>query len=296
MQRRKLLVRSALFVAGFVAASVTGGCTSAPKIGKKEKLKLAIADTSEAEGLREKYEPFRASLEKILETPIAFFPVEDRFETIAALQLQEVDLVWAGPSEYITIQNRTNTVPIVGISRPVSSVVFAVRANGGIRSLADLKGKNIEMGTPGSTMSHILPLKVLLDAGLDPRTDIHIVHSDAYRLEALQNGTVDAWARANRRYDRAIEEAGLSRADYPTLVAYRPVPHDILLGGVHLNTEWVENMRSRLLKNSNEVTGAIVSVQTLAAQFEGSQLVPISDADYDILRDVYRAIGEEQFL
>ncbi|WP_448597881.1 PhnD/SsuA/transferrin family substrate-binding protein [Thermoleptolyngbya sp.] len=68
---------------------------------------MAIADIQGIDELKEKYEPFRAALEEVLETSVEFFPVEDFLIAASALQANQLDLVWAGPSEYVAIHART---------------------------------------------------------------------------------------------------------------------------------------------------------------------------------------------
>ncbi len=259
-------------------------------------LRLSVSDIRNLEELQQDYEGFRAGLETVLGIPIEFVPVENLFDAVAALKLDRTDLVWAGPSEYITtIHARANAVPLVGISRPQTRVGIVVRADSGIESIANLKGKIIEMGRIGSTNAHLLPLKLLLDAGLDPRTDVNIFHSSEYSFKALASGEADAWARSLHRYRPALEEIGASPEDYPIIAEYGPVPHDVLVVSNHLAPNQVETMRSRLLERAREIESEIVSTEALASKFAGAKLVAVGDADYNIIREVYRAIGHDEF-
>ncbi len=82
-------------------------------------------------------------------------------------------------------------------TRPNLRTVIAVRQDSGIQSVADLQGKTLEIGKLGSTSSHIAPVKILLDAGLDPQSDVKLIRSKDYKIQRLKNGEVDAWARAS---------------------------------------------------------------------------------------------------
>lgn len=70
--------------------------------------------------------------------------------------------------------------------------VSLTSANSGIQSLADLKGKTVEMGKPTSTVRFLGGFKMLQDAGIDPLEDIEIVHSSNRGFDAIQAGEVDA--------------------------------------------------------------------------------------------------------
>ena len=290
MKRRCFLLHSLLFVAGCTAATTKGNGFSLPSLGL-EKLRLAISDAVGVDELKRDYEPFRAAVEQALEIPVEFFPVQNLFEATSALELDRVDLVWAGPSEYLIVRSRTNTVPLVGISRPKTLIVVVARADDKISSVADLKGKKIEVGRVGSTTSHLLPVRVLMDAGLDPKEDVKIVHSEEHGLEALQKGEVDAWARGVHRYQPALEQLGAAEEEYPILIEHGPIPPDVLIASNFLNPEAIEQIRGRLLERSASIAKAISSSEKLASKFEGTQIVAIADPDYDTIREVYEAIS-----
>ena len=74
--------------------------------------------------------------------------------------------------------------------QPLHCVTFAEK---GIRSLADLRGKVVSTGTPGSGTDEMVP-RVLRAAGLDPETDIRRHRlSPANSAESLRDGKIDAF-------------------------------------------------------------------------------------------------------
>ena len=68
-----------------------------------------------------------------------------------------------------------------------------VRANAGIKTIADLKGRTVSVGSPGSG-TELIADRVLTEAGLDPRKDItrHAL-GVAESVGALKDGKVDAF-------------------------------------------------------------------------------------------------------
>ena len=290
MKRRYFLLHALLFTVGCTTATNGKHCYSL-KDGL-EKLRFAVSDVVGMKELERDYGPFRTVLEKVLKIPVEFFPVRTRSDATAALKLDRVDLVWAGPSEYLTIHARTNTVPLVGISRPKTRVIFATRADSNISSVEDLQGKTIEMGPVGVTLSHLLPVRILLDAGLDPNEDVQIMNSEEYELEALQRGDVDAWARPIHRYRSALKSMGASEEEFPIFIDYGPIPPDVLVASNFLDPEAVAQIRECLIESSAEIAEAIVASKALASKFEGAEIVEIADPDYDAIRAVYQAIGQ----
>ena len=114
MLRRHFLWYFLLFIAG--CKTITNHKNSWPQ--NQKKLLFAVSDVQGLEQLQEEYGQFITTLAKVLETKIEFFPVNNLVEATTALQLDEVDLIHAGPSEYVIITTRTNARPIVALTRP----------------------------------------------------------------------------------------------------------------------------------------------------------------------------------
>ena len=298
MKRRHFLLYSFLLAAGCTTAtnSGTNPQDDSSQLQPLSKLRFAVTDAKGLEDLERDYEPFRAALEKALDLPVEFFPVEDYFAAAAALQSNAVDLVWAGPSEYVVIKARTNAVPIVEIPRPEYYTVLWVRADSGIKSIAELKGKTIDVRKDGSTVSHLGAVKLLLDAGLDPQTDVTLITSGEYSLKPLETGAAAAMTRAPYRYQNALAEAGASESDYPVLIQGQQLPGDIFILGSHFEAARRADIQARMLANQQDFMAAIAAVESLGFRFQGSSLVAADDAVYDLIREVYTAIGQGDFI
>jgi phosphonate transport system substrate-binding protein len=314
MKRRKFITYSALFVVygcttlttNSTAKSNTAKSNTAKlnndtgdkreiaAINKPEKLRFAVSDVKGIEDLRKDYEALRVVLEQTLGVKIEFFPVEDYIAAASALQLDRVDLVFTGPSEYVVMRARTNAVPIAAIKREKYYPVIAVLAQSGIKSIKDLKGKRIAMWEIGSTSGYLGPTKLLIDAGLDPKTDVKIELIGKKGLASLKDGKVDAWAGSVRRYDKFLESENLTEKDLPILVKGVDFPADPFVVNSKLDSEFVTEMQQQLLQNRDKILEAIAPAD--GNKFTGAKMVEVQDADYDTIRDVYRAIGQGSFL
>jgi phosphonate transport system substrate-binding protein len=72
-----------------------------------------------------------------------------------------------------------------------------ITAEDGIRSLADLKGKDVSFGSQSSTSGHLMPRSFLLEAGLNPEKDFRrVAYSGAHdaTIAAVAAGKVQAGA------------------------------------------------------------------------------------------------------
>ncbi|NEQ98809.1 MAG: PhnD/SsuA/transferrin family substrate-binding protein [Cyanothece sp. SIO2G6] len=297
MKRRHVLFYPFLFSVGCAAVTGNAGIQSqTPALKSLDKLRFTVTDTGGIEELQRDYDTFRIALEQTLEIPVEFFPVETYFDAAAALQSNAVDLVWAGPSEYVVIKARTNAALLVELPRPEYYTVIWVRADSGIQTLADLKGKTLDIRKNGSTGSHLGAIKLLIDAGLNPQTDINIIASGEYSAKSLDTGAADAMALTPYRYRNVLDTLGSAEADYPVIATGQPFPGDAFIASSHLEAARQIDIKSKMLAHQNQLIQAILSVDNLSFRFQGSKLVPANDTHYNVIRQVYEAIGQGDFI
>ncbi|WP_353735125.1 PhnD/SsuA/transferrin family substrate-binding protein [Okeania sp. SIO2C2] len=244
------------------------------------------------EKLLRDYEPFRAALEEVLATKIEFFPVESFAMAAAALQLNQVDLLLAGPSEYVVINARTNAIPVIGVTRPNYRAVIAVPAGSPIKSAAQLQGKILALSDIGSTSGHLGPTKLLMDAGLDPNSDLKILMlGDEGSLTNFKQGKVDAWGGSAIDYQYLLQTEGLSEKDFPIIAKTTLLPSDVIIASSNLDFQLIQEYQARILNSQEKLIAALVEGES-TKKYHGSSLVAANDANYDIIRDVYQVMGE----
>lgn len=276
---------------GVIACVFTWGCTQpadTPATGRPTVVRLADTGIEGMEDLSRAYGPFVAELEKLTGVRVEFFPVSNRTAAVTALQFKQVDLVLAGPSEYVSMSARLPVRPVVGIHRPQYHTAFVVKAGSSVRTLADLRGKRIAMKDPGSTTGHLVPIWMLHQAGLDVDRDVQVMLLDGARLEALASGDADALASGIRDYEQLVKRFGPDA--YRIIAESPPVPDDLLLSGDTLSDEFVAELRDRILANGDALMQTILG-SNRRDRYEGSRFVEISDADYDVIRHGYRLLG-----
>lgn len=292
MRRRAFLGYSLLFIAGCSAAQTPrDDGRNSPSTATLPPLRLAITDVAGLEELEANYEELRIALATALDTEVTFSPVENYTAATVSLKQGEIDLALTGPSEYVVINSRTNAIPVIAITRPNYRSVIATSASSGITMLADLKDRAIAMSDIGSTSGHLGPTKLLIEAGLDPQTDLDIqMLGDDGSAEALKNGDVDAWGGSVTDYEDMLKDAANS---YPILAEGPPLPSDVFVASSNLDPAIVAVILERMVAAEAELVEAIA---THERKYVGSSLVPANDQDYDMIRDVYDAIGQGDFL
>jgi phosphonate transport system substrate-binding protein len=250
-------------------------------------LKFAVTDVSGLEPLQLGYEVFRARLADLMSQTIDFFPVDGYAAAVVPLQAGDLDFVLTGPSEYVIINARTKATPLIGITRPNYYSLIAVREDSEVQSIADLKGKKVAMKSVGSTSGHLGPTVLLIEAGLNPQTDVQIeMLGEEGSAEAVTQGTVDAWGGNFTDF-----RDGLEAGSVPLRVLQRgqTLPHDLFMVSSQLEPAIADQLRQVMLANQVELIAALAEFEN---KYTGSEFVEIQDSDYNIVREFYTAIGQ----
>jgi len=295
MKRRKLLWYGLLFLAGCSAGKNSPNNSLKLPARAPEKLRFAVTDVHNLEELNRNFGPFKKTLAEVLQVQVEFFAVANFTEAVPAFLSNRVDLIMAGPSEYVLLNARANAVPVVGLTRPNYHSVFAARAEDNIESLAQLKGKTIGMWKVGSTAGHLGTTKVLIDAGLEPKSDYKVVMLGKNCLGALKKGEVAACGLSTFNYDDLLAAEGASEKDFPLIAKGSPLPNDVFVANSFLAPDFIEYLRSRVLANEDKLLNSLLEPEA-NDRFKGVKLVGAKDEDYEMIREVYRAMGQENLI
>ncbi len=294
MKRRHFLGYAGLVLVSCTTAQQNNTQSNSTSAKSPRQVRLSITDVQGLDLLESEYQGFRETLADTLKTNVEFFPVESYTTAAIALQNDDVELVLTGPSEYVIIRARTNAVPIIALTRPNYHSVIVVPAASGTKTLTDLKEKTIAMTSVGSTSGHLGPTYLLVKAGLNPKVDFKTEMLEDEGLSALKAGKVSAWGGGLSTYERFLEQEKLTTADLIVIAKSPPLPNDVLVASSKLNSEWIANLSDRLLSNEQAILQSLQN--TDEGKYSQAQLVKANDADYDLIRDAYKAIGEGNFL
>ena len=158
----------------------------------------AIPDESPTE-LARKAAPLVKYLEKTLGMKVEFTPVTDYAAAVEALANKQVDLAWYGGFTFVqaSIRSGGKAIPLVQREEDEKFRSVFITSDPAIKTLADLKGKNVSFGSASSTSGHLMPRSFLLQAGIDPDKDFkRVAFSGAHdaTIAAVAAGKVEAGA------------------------------------------------------------------------------------------------------
>ena len=183
---RLLTAASLLAVAGSAMAQQVFRVTTIPEEAATEQMR--------------KFAPIASYLEKKLGMKVEFTPVSDYPAAVEVLVNKKVDLVWFGGFTHVqaSIRSGGKIIPIAQREEDTRfQSVFIAKTDSGIKTLTDMKGKQISFGSQSSTSGHLMPRSFLLQAKIDPEKDFkRIAYSGAHdaTIASVVSGKVDAAA------------------------------------------------------------------------------------------------------
>lgn len=201
---------------------------------------------------------------------------------VQALLARHIDIAWNTNLAWVKTYQRTNgackALGMRDVDRLFTTVVVA-RTDRGIKSLTDLRGKCLALGSADSAQAAILPIHFFQQAGIEPQRDCTLLRfdldvgkhgdtgtSELEVLRALQEGRADAGAMGESTWTSQLAAGGIdphlvqpiwtspgychcvftALADFPEELARRWT--DSLLAMTYDNPRWRELMDLEGLK------------------------------------------------
>jgi len=285
--RRRLALAAAVPLAlGFAVAA-------APAAAQPAVFKVTTIPEEAATEQMRKFGPLSKYLERKLGTKVEFTPVNDYPAAVEALVNKQVDLVWFGGFTHVQAQIRSGgkIIPIAQREEDAQfRSVFIAQKDSGIKSLADLKGKQVGFGSQSSTSGHLMPRSFLLQAGIDPDKDFkRVAYSGAHdaTIASVVSGRVDAAALDITVWRKFVDEKKVDTSKVD--VFYTTPPFYNYNWSVHADMPAAmrEKVTAALLELSmNDPEGKEILTLNRAAKY-----IPTSAANYKGLEVAGRSAG-----
>ena len=280
-----------------VVAMFVFGCGGA---GESEKvLRVGFVPAEDAQRVMQNAQPIVEILRKRLNMEVQPFVATDYTGVVEALRVNKLDMAFLTPASYVLAKNEANIRVILKSERkgiPFYYAAIIVRADSGIRSLDDLRGKSFAFGDALSTTGNVIPRRMLKERGIDPVRDFkQVLHSGGHdaTVLAVLHGKVDAGATyanspdgsdtAWMRYLKSAEEAKKIRA----IAFSEPIPADNLVVSANLERSLVDQIEQTFIELSSDPQGK----KMLRELYQIDGFVPATDGDYDSVRRAFADAG-----
>lgn len=282
-----------LLLAVIVCASCGKGSNS-PQV-----LRVGFVPSEDAQRVIQNAQPIVAILEKQLGMEVQPFVAADYTGVIEALRGNKLDIAFLTPASYVLAKNEANVRVALKSERQGSPYYYAAiitRADSGIKTLEDLRGKTFAFGDPVSTSANVFPRKMFHEHGIDPVRDFkQILYSGGHDATVLAvfNGKVDAGATyanspdgkdtAWMRYLKNPEDVKKIRA----IAFSEPIPADNLVINGNLDERTAQKIVEIFIELSRDPKGK----QMLRDLYQIDGFVPAADKDYDSVRQAFAIAG-----
>jgi len=169
----------------------------------------AIPDESPTE-LQRKFKPLGDYLAKATGLKVEFTPVTDYAASVEGLVNRKIDMVWFGGFTFVqaNVRSKSQVTPLVQRVEDEKFRSVFITTVPTINKLEDLKGKTLAFGSESSTSGHLMPRSFLLQAKINPDTDLkRIAFSGAHdaTVAAVAGGKVDAGALNISVWEKLVE-------------------------------------------------------------------------------------------
>ena len=312
LTRRHLLATAA--ATSFAASALAQDARQLPKPGKRAwaaKVPVVriglLGGENDADRLQ-RVDGYKKLIETTFEVPTKLLMASDYAGVIQAFAAGQVDLSYMSPASYAAawIESKGNIVPLTTSQEKDGSISYVavayVRADSGITTLEQLKGKSLAWADPNSASGYLIPRSEFRAMGIDPepgkyfgRTGFGGGHEQA--VVAVLNKQYDAgvtWAsgigEVAEGYTRGalrimVEKKLLAMKDLRIIWKSRPIVN----GPLAVRGDTPAEFQADMLALHRAIPRTNPDIFHSMDMGSSSDWVPVKHADYQVFVDMLQA-------
>jgi len=242
------------------------------------------------------YQPLMDYIAEITGKTVEYHESTDYAALIEAAVAGKVDVASFSGFTYVTATNNGAKLT------PISSIVTdegqepgyysqaIVPKDSDISSIEDFKGKKVCFVDPSSTSGYLFPSYNLLEAGIDPKTDITPVFAGKHDVSVQKVGE-GVECEVGFAEDSEVEKSDAVKVIDQTMVPGAPLVYSSTLP---------DDVSKQLVDGLSEITiDDIIAAGIDGADTDAFRSVfyatePVDDAYYDVIRDICKETEAEQ--
>jgi phosphonate transport system substrate-binding protein len=293
MNTYQLNIRRSLVSWAMASIAICSGVLISVDAKAQQTFKVTTIPEEAATEQTRKFGPIVKYLESKLGMKVEFTPVTDYPAAVEAMVNKNVDLVWFGGFTYVqaSVRSGGKVVPIAQREEDTKfQSVFITTAKSGIKTLADLKGKQVSFGSQSSTSGHLMPRSFLLQANIDPDKDFkRVAYSGAHdaTIASVVSGKVDAAALDITVWNKFVKEG---KVDVKEVVVFYTTPG-------YFNYNWAVHadmpvaMRDRVQKALTDLDPATPQGKEILELNRATRYIPTKAENYKGIETAARSAG-----
>lgn len=288
------LASAAVLLAPIALAGCSPAASAESATCPNGQITFGIEPFEDPKKLEPAYKTVAESLSKTLDCPVEVQVLEDYSAEVLAMQNGKLDIGQFGPLGYVFASERAGAEPLASFGTAegeLSSYTGGiwVPKESDIKTLEDLRGKDLALGSVGSTSGDALPRYALAQAGI-AESDLNLNYAGGHpeALLALTNKTVDAAQINSQTMGTAIKEGTFKKEDFRQIWESDPIPNDPITVAESADPEFKKAVKDALLnlpaKDIEEVAGY------LGVEPAG-QLIEVDKSTYQPLFDLAKTMN-----
>ncbi|MFC5653234.1 phosphonate ABC transporter substrate-binding protein [Paenibacillus solisilvae] len=259
---------------------------------KIEKLRIGLIPAESNEEIITQFKPTLDYLAKELDVEIEPFVAMDYTAVVEAMRSGHVDAAFLGPFAYILAADKANAEAFaVGVREDGNSsynTLFLTHKDTGIKTLNDLKGKNISFVDPASASGNLFPRAYLMKNNIDPNKDFksatYAGGHDAAIL-AAKNKKVDAAVSNDITFEKMVKEGLVTKEEMVIISKTDPIPGPPIAVRKDLDADFKEKLKQAFLKMHEK------SPQALGGYGKIIRYDEATDTDYNVVRETAKLLN-----
>ncbi|KAF1042341.1 MAG: putative ABC transporter phosphonate/phosphite binding protein PhnD2 [Herbaspirillum frisingense] len=244
-------------------------------------LKVALIPEENPSKIIQANQDFKAYLEKATGKKVELIVTLDYSAMFEAARFGRIDMGYYGPMPYVMARSRANIEPVavlVANGAPTYLGCIIASKAGGVKTLADVRGKTFGFTDPASTAGHLLSRTMMLNLGMVAGKDYQyqfLNGHDALAL-AVQNNRVQAGATTCPLLESFIKRGIVDAGKIEIIDHTAPIPNYPWAVRSDLSPALKDKLRKALL-NLND--------PKILEVFHGERFDAIDDRVFDQLRE-----------
>jgi phosphonate transport system substrate-binding protein len=265
-----------------------GGNSSAP-------IKVGVIPYDKADTIVAAYTPFANYMAKKTGRPTGqVFVTPEYAGVLQALRADQIDCAYLNPLSYVLAVDQFKNTPehLIPIGMPyyANSLMYRgdifVRADSGITSMKDFKGKSFAFADRTSTSGYLYPAGMMKEAGLDPTKDVKAVNiSGGGSVAAVFNKLADGGASYDGSIERALKDPAKIK-QMKVIAQTDPIPNGMFVARGNLDPKTLAALKQAMIDINNEPDG-----QAALKAMEFNKWVPADDHAFDSVRQKAKILG-----
>ena len=279
-------------------ALVSSGCGKHEDTGGGRTLKVGIIPFDDVDTIKKGFTPFAQYLaHKCGYAQGEVFITPEYSGVLQAMRADQIDCAYLNPLSYVlAVQNFKDSperltplaMPYFHGSLTYRGDIF-VRADSGINTLADFKGKKFAFGDVTSTSGYLYPAGMMKDAGLDLDKDVQKVNiTGPSSVLSVFNKNVDGGAIYEGGIARALKDPA-QRKQIKVIAKTDPIPNGMLVARSNLDAQTLAKLQQALKDINTDREGKAALKAIPSGGWD--KIVPADDTIFEPVRQKARILG-----